>query len=76
MLGGSVSTYLTLSQKRKAGISHIENKKYDCDREMNGKHFSNELEIFEATEEKCKNIKLLFNYLEDHSPNFRRMRAC
>ena len=28
---------------------------------MNGKHISNELDIFEATEERTKNIKLLPN---------------
>ena len=33
-------------------------------REMNEKHFSNEVKIFEATTEKTKNIKLLFNSLK------------
>ena len=38
--------------------------------EMNGKHFSNELEIFEATRGKTKNIKLLFNSLKTIPPTF------
>ena len=37
---------------------------------MNGKHFSNELEIFEATREKTKNIKLFFNSLKTICPTF------
>ena len=37
---------------------------------MNGKHYSNELEIFEATGEKTKNIKLLFNSLGAIPPTF------
>ena len=57
------TTSTTLSQKFKAEISYIENLKCDGDREMNGKYFSNELEIIEAGEN-AKNIKLLFNSLK------------
>ena len=56
--------YLTSSQKPEASIYHIENCKCDGDGEMNGKHLSRELEIFEATEEKITNIILLFSTLK------------
>lgn len=49
--------YLTLSQKNAAAISRIKYKKCEGDGEMNEKHLSKLLEIFEATEEKNKNIK-------------------
>ena len=38
--------------------------------EMNGKHFLNELEIFEATGEKIINIKLLLNSPKTIPPTF------
>ena len=61
MFGGDVGRLISHSPKLKAKISQIEIEKCDGDREMNRKHFSNELEIFEATGEETKNIKLLFN---------------
>ena len=44
-------------------INHIENKQFEGDDVMIGKHLSKELEIFEATSETTKNFKLLINSL-------------
>ena len=37
---------------------------------MNGKRFSNELDLFEATDKKTQNIKLLFNSPKTILPTF------
>ena len=49
--------------KLEAEINHIENKQFEGDDVMIGKHLSKELEIFEATSETTKNFKLLINSL-------------
>ena len=48
--------YLALLQILEAVINHIENKKCEGDREMNGEYLSKELEIFDAAEkdQKCQ----------------------
>ena len=53
MLGGGVGRYISYYHK---------NLKMKLAAEC--KTFSNEIEIFESTEEKTKNIKLLFNSLK------------
>ena len=50
--------------KLEAAISHIENKQCKGNGEIIRKHLSKELDIFEATGESTKNVKMLFNSLD------------
>ena len=64
---------MTLSQKLGDAISYFEKKKCEgSSSKMTGKHLYKELEIFDVTGEKTKNIKLLLNSLKT---NFHRIRA-
>ena len=65
LLGGSVGRYIWQYHKNlKLKLATSKNKNMIVI-EMDGKHFSNELEIFEAIYEKVpKDIKLVFNYLK------------